>query len=115
MGSVLDRKEKGWNWKKTQNRIGNLDETAKMAIAVERDRTAKTGNYVQRMQYWFHSWEILGNKFCVVTMGVRLLKWHVDKEYSNLTGIHEGFTASSLCLSKFNHCFNKWFWGCWSE
>lgn len=51
MGSVLDRKEKGWNWKKTQNRIGNLDETAKMAIAVERDRTAKTGNYVQRMQY----------------------------------------------------------------
>ena len=48
---MLDRKEKGWNWEKTQNRIGNLDETAKMAIEAERDRTAKTGNYVQRMQY----------------------------------------------------------------
>jgi len=35
---------------KTQNGAGNLDETAKIAIDVERDRAAKIGNYVQRME-----------------------------------------------------------------
>lgn len=43
----------------------------------------------------FKAEEILENEFWVVILGMKLLKWQMNKGYSNLAGIHAIFNVSS--------------------
>lgn len=61
--------------KKTQKGTGDLDETAKIAIDVERGiEQQKQETMFKECNIDFPAKEISVNKLCVVTMGVRLLK-----------------------------------------
>lgn len=60
----------------------------------------------------FKAEEISGNELCVVTVRMSVLKGHVNKDYSNLTG-PESFSMSSLARPSLMNIVTEQFSECW--